>query len=288
MDLNQSVIKEHLHSDSLYINADFNIFTMNLINRVKSSFDKSKEQDKAIAGLTSIKKTHDEINTLIALNDPDKSFKITQLKNSLKMDERKNTMQTKLLWNNMWTIYESYQTTIEDRGGFVLPPNKVIKPDEDFYLVKIRGLFKVEVAIRSECNHGIKVRSYFNTDHKGKFVKGSPNYVEYLNIKSKGLSNVIQELAIRELKEETLLDLNIVDKKRCIITAFGTEFKCYWSDSKDKFTYKGSKEPTITYSLNIKMSCNQYETLKAIIKVNSELIQKHMELNSEISTIIIE
>lgn len=289
---NKIVDVKHKHEDSLFINADFNIFTENLITRIEKSFDDSIERAKTLKALKVVKSTHDEIIELISQNNPDKLDKINGLKHKLKLYEMKNMIKTKTLWNNLWNIYETLQTSYEDRGGYVIPPDKVIKKGEDFFLVKARGCCKVEVAIQSECKKkGIKVRSYFNTDINGKSVKGSPNYTEFIEMKKgkvEELRNMIKKIAVRELKEETLIDLNLVDNNRCIVSAFGFDIKCYWTAGTSQFTYKSSNDTVFTYSVNIKMTCNQYEQLKQILKKNAELIQKHIEENSEISNLIVE
>ena len=292
--LDKTVDVVHEHEDSLYINADFNIFTKNLIARVEGTFDKSIERDKTIKGLKFIKSTHDEITVLRSQKDKNNVKKINELKHALKLNEIGNIIMTKQLWNNLWFLYNTLQTSIEDRGGFVVPSDKVIKKGEDFFLVKVRGCCKVEVAIQSECNkkkRGIKVRSYFTSDYKGKFIRGSPNYVEYIEMKkdkAEGLRKMIKSIAIRELKEETLIDLNLVDNNRCIVSAFGSDFKCYWTASTRDYVYKDTNDTVITYSVNVNMTCNQYEGLKKILKANAELIQKHIEEKSEISDIIVE
>jgi len=299
-----NALNTHEYNDSLHINADFNKFTTNLIDRIKTGYSPSIEQKKAIAGLVAVKKTYNDLEELIAIDNPNNSSKINQLKQylNLKKNKNNNTIQTKALMDNMCIMYKGFQTSKEDCGGFVVPHSG----GKDPYLVKERGHFKVEVAIRSICDHGpvkrtykIKVRSYFNTDFDGNVIKGSPNYPEYLEIlkilkknpdtkNNPELNKMIKNIANRELKEETLLDLQIIDGKRCIISAFGTVFKCLWNYSYREYTYKSSKEPTKIHTVNVNMNCEQYNALKAIMKTNAELIQRHIEANSEISNLIVE
>jgi len=295
-------LNTHEYNDSLHINADFNKFTTNLIGRIETGYSPSIEQKKAIAGLVAVKKTYNYLEELIAIDNPDNSSKIQELKDSLKLEKNNNTIRTKALMDNMSIMYKGFRTSKEDCGSIVLPHSE----GKDPYLVKERGHFKVAVEIRSICNHGpvqqtykIKVRSYFNTDFDGNVIRGSPNYPEYLEIlkilkknpdtkNNSELNKMINNIANRELKEETLLDLQIIDKTTCTIKAFETVFKCSCKYSSSKKTYKSSKEPTKIYTVNITMNCEQYNALKAIMKTNAELIQRHIEANSEISNLIVE
>jgi len=297
-----NALNTHEYNDSLYINTDFNKFTTNLIDRIKTGYSPSIQQKKAIAGLVAVKKTYNALEELIAIDDPDNSSKIQKLKDSLELEKNNNTIRTNALMDNMCIMYKGFRTSKEDCGGFVVPHSG----GKDPYLVKKRGHFKVAVEIQSICNHGpvqqtyeIKVRSYFYTKFDGNVIRGSPNYPEYLEIlkilkknpdtkNNSELNKIIKKIANRELKEETLLDLQIIDKTTCTIKAFGTVFECSWKYSYSEKTYKSSKEPTKIHTVNINMNCEQYNALKAIMKTNAELIQRHIEANSEISNLIVE
>jgi len=293
-----NTLNEYNCGKSFHINANFEKFTMSLLKRIENQWDKTEERNKAITGISDFLKKYNKLNELIATGK--NQVDIYDLKRSLKLKEQNNTIQTTALMDNMSIMYRRLQTSKEDRGS---GSGAGLKGD-DPYLFKERGRFKVEVAIRSICKHGsvektntIKVRSYFNTNFEGNFVKGSPNYPEYYeilgvdkkNIKNnQKLINTIKKIATRELKEELLLDLLITDANKCSIFAFGKEIKCIWNYNCREQLYKGSKYPTIFHTVNINMDCNQYNELKEIIKKNSGLIQEHIEANSEVSHVICE
>jgi hypothetical protein len=185
-------------------------------------------------------------------------------------------------------LYDTPQSSIEDKGGYVLPDNVIIKEGEDYYKIREREQIRIHVIIKSECGNQIKVRSYFSTIFSGNHIKGGFTFLEFIQMQNGLIDPIdaIKKVASREANEETGIELTF-DKKikdACYISVNDLKIRCKYSIES---THNKEQRKFNDY-VNIKISCNDYTKLKKEMKKNKTLLKKMMESKCEVSSIIIE